>query len=710
MPLWFNRLRSKKLLDAIINYKDFPILAETWRTCLNDNFDLINLKLLLTEIDQGIIEIKETFTTVPSPFADNLIWQQTNKYMYENDTPTNPAVSGLQKDLLAELVFSRELRPQIPKNIISEFTEKVQRTYTGYAPSNILDLYSWINERILIPYKEWLVLTKRIEHENKTLIDDILKDYKAGLKWIKIDNNLELKIYEVDNLPAKKEELFLTAKGAFKRIKSAVTKQDNSLFNLISEWLRYYGPIEPDKIKTAFGLNSEQLNEYTESLLENQIVVIDYLTENSKLLEICDSENLERILRLLRFSKRLSFTALDSEFLPLFLANFQGLTKTESTESTRDNLQNKLDSLMGYPAQAHLWEEDILPARISQYNSNLLNTTILNSQLIWFGCGKEKLSFCFESDIELFKSESTNAADIFPELRGKYSFWDLADFTNLSSEELTDKLWENIWKSNISNDNFEIIRKGIHNKFRVFKEAAGNYKKIKRGNYNKWKVSRPIPGNWYTLNIPDYTPDLMEKEEIIRSRIYILLNRYGILFRELIEKELPVLKWSNIFRSLRLMELSGEILSGHFFKGIPSIQFISHKAFRLLQKKLPEDSVYWMNAADPASLCGIKLDTFKNKFPGRLNSNHLVFHGKELVLTSNNKGKKLNIYVPPKNKNLKNYLRFFKVLLERQFRPLKKIKVEFINNIPVLESPYINVLVEFGFAKDYKAITLRPLF
>ena len=128
MPLWFNRLRSKKLLDAILDYKDFPILAETWRTCLKDNFDLPNLKKMLLEIEDTKIKFKEVFTDTPSPFANNLIWRQTNKYMYEDDTPVNPSVSGLKQDILKDLVFSQELRPQILLHIIDEFSDKIQRT------------------------------------------------------------------------------------------------------------------------------------------------------------------------------------------------------------------------------------------------------------------------------------------------------------------------------------------------------------------------------------------------------------------------------------------------------------------------------------------------------------------------------------------------------------------------------------------------------
>jgi ATP-dependent helicase Lhr and Lhr-like helicase len=43
IPLWLSRLRSQKLLDAVLQYDDFPILLETWRTCIQDEFDVESL-------------------------------------------------------------------------------------------------------------------------------------------------------------------------------------------------------------------------------------------------------------------------------------------------------------------------------------------------------------------------------------------------------------------------------------------------------------------------------------------------------------------------------------------------------------------------------------------------------------------------------------------------------------------------------------------
>ncbi len=89
------------------------------------------------------------------------------------------------------------------------------------------------------------------------------------------------------------------------------------------------------------------------------------------------------------------------------------------------------------------------------------------------------------------------------------------------------------------------------------------------------------------------------------------------------------------------MELSGEILSGYFFEGIPGIQFASHEAYRFLNEPIQEDRIYWMNAADPASLCGIRLDSLKGVLPSRIPSTHLVYFGRKTVLISRRNGSAL---------------------------------------------------------------------
>ena len=87
MPLWLSRLKSQKLLDAVMRYDDFPILLETWRTCLQDEFELDALQQVLSELEAGLISWTEVHTNFASPFAQSVTWRQINQYMYMDDRP-----------------------------------------------------------------------------------------------------------------------------------------------------------------------------------------------------------------------------------------------------------------------------------------------------------------------------------------------------------------------------------------------------------------------------------------------------------------------------------------------------------------------------------------------------------------------------------------------------------------------------------------------
>ncbi len=154
------------------------------------------------------------------------------------------------------------------------------------------------------------------------------------------------------------------------------------------------------------------------------------------------------------------------------------------------------------------------------------------------------------------------------------------------------------------------------------------------------------------------------------------------------------------------MELSGEILSGHFFEGIKGLQFISHEALRFLSSPLNKDSIYWFNASDPASLCGVKFDKTSKQLPRRLVTTYLVYHGKKLVIISKKTCKQLEIKVPYDNPNILKYFSFFKSLIGREFNPLKSLLIESINNEPAHKSQYVEPLIAFGFSKDYKGLEL----
>ena len=261
------------------------------------------------------------------------------------------------------------------------------------------------------------------------------------------------------------------------------------------------------------------------------------------------------------------------------------------------------------------------------------------------------------------------------------------------------------WQGRATNDAFGTLRQGILTDFVPLAQQQGQGRPS-RSAYNRWTASRPLTGRWYALGLPGLEKDPLDEAELVKDPVRQLFKRYGLIFRELLAGELPSLQWARIFRALRLMELSGEILSGHFFEGIPGMQFITPEAFRLLEQPLPDKSIYWLNATDPASLCGLKLPTFQGRLPSRVPSTHLVYHGRKLTLISRRNGNTLKFLVLPDDPNLPGYLSLFQELLTREFKPEKMILLETINAQPALASEYANPLIAFGFTKCHKGLEL----
>ncbi len=741
LPLWLNRLRSKKLMDAVMGYPDFPILLETWRTCLNDAFDPENLKRMLDEIAQGEIRLSESITTAPSPFARNLIWQQTNAHMYKDDTPEYGKKSSLSDDLIQEVALSSRLRPAIPDRIIRDLDRKLKRTAAGYAPRSGDDLLDWVKERRLIPQNEWDDLVEAMARDGRDTITEMMPTLKHKLCRLTLASTNtacvtaveslphishamvlpfeEMKINTLDRQPA--DDLLLkTIEFQFDRYReNQKEKGDNgqngaaALAETLRQFLSYYGPVRPEFIKTVLGLSQDNLTGLLETLRASNDIVIDCFREDTDRIEVCDRNNLEILLRMTRRSRRPDFKALAPEALPLFLATFQGLSEPGHQ---MNDLQDRLEQLFGYPAPVAAWEAYILPARLDPYYPEWMDSLTSAGDLIWFGCGDKKTGFAFTEDLDLFQPwdqpDASADADnllkrLFPDMHAKYGFFDIQRHVDMSTAQLTQRLWALSWQGKVSNDSLNIIRTGIGNKFSAFKVQAAPHRG-RRGRFNRWKSSRPLAGNWFCLGTdkPADPLDPMEAELLVKDRVRQLLRRYGLLFRELLARELPLLRWGKLFKTLRLMELSGEIISGHFFEGVAGAQFISGEAFRRLNRPLPEDAVFWLNAADPASLCGIPVEGLKKQLPARKVSNYVVFHGRNLVLTLSRSGKEATFAIPHDHPRIPDCLKVFKALVNRKFNPVRTLVVETINGVPAGSSDYGPVMTAFGFSKEYRGLEL----
>ncbi|MEE9517902.1 MAG: hypothetical protein V3V52_12420, partial [Candidatus Adiutricales bacterium] len=751
MPLWMSRLRSQKLMASIRKYDDFPILLEAWRTCLQDEFDLESLKTLLAEIESGVITWSETYTTNPSPMARSVTFRQINEYMYMSDEPRLGGSSQLRPDLLRDVVFTPGLRPTLNSELVRDFELKRQRLSPGYSPSAPRDLIDWVKERLVIPEQEWQSLIEALKIDQETEPEIILGQVLDRIVRVEFSEISEPLIIALENLPRIAYALWggtdnlkirniltsdLVSNPGENYISDTDEDTDEVLTAILGEWLAFYGPTDAGFILSTLGLEKGRVFPALEDLLDSQRLITGELVNNGADDAVCDSENFEILLRLSRAEAVPAFEPLEMKWLPLFLALFQGLADPEDSV---EGLYRRLEQLLCYRLPAGQWESDILPARLPSYSASWLDGVMQESDLRWIGSGNREVAFCFEPDLDLIadgtegpgqdnnqensskgvyreqpERPDTGLDDLFTDRRGRYDFWSLQRASKLGPAELADRLWEEVWQGRVTNDTFISLRRGIENRFKVpalaligADETRPGQGPRRRARFSRWKGSLPFAGNWFDLDRFEMSDDLIEVEERNKDRVRILLDRYGILFREMLSKEMTPFNWPDLFRSLRLMELSGEVLAGYFFHGIPGPQFISHQAFRSLQRQLPDDKVFWINATDPVSLCGRGLEELRGRLPRRLDSTHLVYRGPELVLVSERNGKALTFNVLPDDPDIQYFLSPLRHLLQRGFMPHKRIQIETINGDEASKSPYVEVLrTGFELMVETRGVTL----
>ena len=506
-------------------------------------------------------------------------------------------------------------------------------------------------------------------------------------------------------------------------------QEEPALEAAVAGWLSYYGPVDRDRLAGVLGLGDPLLPSLLDDLAGEQAVVVGPLVEGAERDQVCEAENLESLLRMARADASPAFQALPVDQLPLFLAVFHGLHEPGETPEA---LRRRLEPLLGYGAPAALWETEILPARLRSYQTSLLDGVLQESGLRWVGCGRERLTFCFEHDLDLLSGPALeeeepagpgNGVDtLFPDPHGRYDFPTLQEVAGRDAASLAAALWEGAWSGRVGNDSFAAVRRGLDTGFRPPENPAApegsrpsgglggrgpRGGRLSRRAAGRWRGTAVYPGSWQLLPRPAAAEDPLEEEERNKDRVRLLLDRYGVLFRELLQRERPALRWKGLFRALRLMELSGEILAGHFFEGVPGPQFASHRAFRLLSRGLPPEAVFWLSAADPASACGLGLEGLRASLPRRVAGTHLVYHGARLVLESRRNGRRLVFHVAPDDPRLPEYLAPLDHLLTRARQPVRQLEIETIDGGPAAASPFADVLgAQFDLRRDHRNLIL----
>ena len=668
LPLWMSRLQAKKLLTAAKKYGDFPIILETWRTCLADEFDLPALKTLLGDLHDGALPWSCVSTATPSPFAGNLAFAQISRYMYADDRPERDDPSALSDDLIQRAVGDASLRPRLRLEVVEAFEAKRQRRAEGYAPRRLDDWLEWAKERVLTPEPEW---PPDIEH------DDLVRFCSGRRTWVA---HLEL-------------AHALVASGLCAGLGGpadppAVADPRNAS-DFVSEMLSFYGPRTLAQLEAllppAAAPDFPGEGGLASWLAGRGAFVSGPLVEGSQELHFCDADNLEALLRFQRAANRSAVAAKPMRELPGFFAARQGFGQPWSAAAAL-----AVERLGGYPAPVAAWLHDFMAARFTDFSDHLLDELIVEQQLAWLGVGKRQITLCYPEELPSHRGAAgvaweTELASLFLDRQARYGYHQLGDRAAGDAAQFNELWWRAVWAGVIAADSLAPLRLGALRNYRLG-EAAASMRRRARAAAQGW------PGNWRLVAAPAFAEDALERLEGAKDHVRALLHRYGFVNREIVNREAsaggtsrPERRWAQLFKALRLMELSGEVSAGYFFAGLSGPQFIAPGALHGFRSHQAPAS-FWMSALDPASPCGLSLDW--PELPPRRAGNYLGFLQGALALTVESHGQRLRFFVPPEQEGIDALIAPLRHLAQLR----KRIRVVTINDQPARASPYLEAL------------------
>jgi ATP-dependent Lhr-like helicase len=611
-PLWVQRLRSQNLHAVAREFADFPIMLETYRSCMQDVFDLPGLVDLMSGIRSRTISVDDVETPSASPFARSLVFSYTATYLYQVDMPAaerRTQALSLDRNMLRELLGAEALRELLDVEVI----DRVEARRQGIDPDlrarhadglhDTLRRVGDLDEREIAVRFEGGGAPARAALGNLLMARRVEPVEIAGAKrFISVE---EAAVYR-DGLGV---SLRKGLPPAFLEPAAAPLEQ------LLMRYARTHGPFETDRIAERFGLLPALVEPVLSALAARGKLVAGEFDPRGQGLEWCDPEILRRIKRGTLERLRSEISPVSGDVLGRFLVDWHGIGSTRRGESRFDEV---LDLLEGLPLSFVELERSILPARIAGYESRLLDERGAQGQIVWVGCRaigekdgrvalfrRENIAALWESrDLASLKSGS-DSETLGPvpqkilerlESRGASFFGELVQGIEVeSSDELFTALWELVWQGLVTNDTFAPLR------------ALGSRPPPGRRRGRRAPPSATA-GRW-SLVAP-LLADPPSATERIHARTLLYLHRHGIVSREAMGVETEFGGFGAVYPILRDMEEAVRIRRGHFVEGMTSAQLAVPGAvdrLRSLRDRPRSPHAVLLAATDPAQPYGMQL-------------------------------------------------------------------------------------------------------
>ena len=294
--------------------------------------------------------------------------------------------------------------------------------------------------------------------------------------------------------------------------------------------------------------------------------------------EWCDTQVLRLLKRRSLARLRRQVEPVEPAALARFLPQWQGILRPRRG---LDGLLDVLQQLQGLPLPASVWELEILPGRLAGYRPADLDELCASGEVVWrgfesLGSDDGRIALYLTDHLLPLAPPPTTAdhplaAAVRAELArgGAVFFDDLARRVGGFRHDVLDTLWQMVWAGEVTNDTLAPVRS-----LRRQRRAAQVQRAPSHGRGFRSRRSTALPGSegrWSLLLRHDTTPpSVTERQAALAAQ---LIDRYGVLTREMISAEGIRGGFAGIYPVLKAMEEAGKLRRGYFVAGLGAAQF-----------------------------------------------------------------------------------------------------------------------------------------
>ncbi|MEV8607760.1 ATP-dependent helicase [Amycolatopsis sp. NPDC051373] len=639
-PLWQQRQRASQLLSVAAKYERFPVVLEAMREVLQDVYDVGGLRELMADVRARRVRLVEVETPAASPFARSLLFGYVGMFLYETDAPLaerRAAALSLDSGLLAELLGTEAIRELLDPDAVREVERSLQRLDPerhARSAEDAADLLRFLGD------------LSTVEALERGIQPEWLEELEAARRAIRVRIAGEERYLAIEDAGRVRDALGVALPVG---VPEAFTEPvEDPLGDLLGRYARIRAPFPASAAAARFGLGSAVVTGVLERmtgqgrLVRGELSPIGHPDTHGVGLEYCDAAVLRRLRRASLAKLRAEVEPVEPAALGRFLPSWHGIGARVRSAPTADDVLSVVEQLAGAPLPASAVESLILPSRLPGYSPALLDELTTAGEVTWAGCGALSggdgwLALAPTDVADLLLPEVEENAPSSPVHEallstlegGALFFRQLVDRVSPQLEsppndgDIAGALWDLVWAGLVTGDTLAPLRAQVagHGAHKPRRQAP-------RGRYARLRAGRPampsrtgpptVAGRWALTPARETDPTRRA-----HARTEAFLERHGVLTRGALDTERVTGGFSGIYKVLRGMEDSGQVVRGYVVEGLGAAQFAAKGAvdrLRALSGPAPgadgwsgsparagSDRAVVLAAADPAQPYGAAL-------------------------------------------------------------------------------------------------------